>query len=57
MLRLATPMTVTRRACAFSAVIGTLLALAGAAPVQARDDSISSFDGTRIVLSFFPAGR
>ncbi len=48
-------MTVTRRTFALAAVIGTLLALSGAAPVQARDDSISSFDGTRIVLSFFPA--
>ena len=48
-------MTVTRRPCALAAVIGTLLALGSAAPVQARDDSISSFDGTRIVLSFFPA--
>lgn len=38
-----------------AALIGTLLGLAGTAPAQARDDSISSFDGTRIVLSFFPA--
>jgi ABC-2 type transport system ATP-binding protein len=36
-------------------VVGALLGLAIAGPAQARDDSISSFDGTRIVLSFFPA--
>jgi ABC-2 type transport system ATP-binding protein len=48
-------MSFIRHPWAGAAVVGVLLAVAGVAPAQARDDSISSFDGTRIVLSFFPA--
>src|SRR5262245_32465635 len=33
---------------------GLVLAL-GPAPAWARDDTITSFDGTKIALSFFPA--
>ena len=38
------------------AVVVAAIAVLVAAPVaSARDDSVTSFDGTRIVLSFFPA--
>ena len=41
---------------ALLAATGALLALVlAAAPAQARDDTVTSFDGTKIALSFFPA--
>jgi ABC-2 type transport system ATP-binding protein len=38
-----------------AAVAAALVALAIPAPASARDDVITSFDGTKIALSFFPA--
>src|SRR5215216_4375121 len=38
------------------AALAALLVMLAAAPLaHARDDSVTSFDGTKIVLSFFPA--
>src|SRR5215208_7406448 len=37
------------------AIAALAAVLLGAAPAHARDDSVTSFDGTKIVLSFFPA--
>jgi ABC-2 type transport system ATP-binding protein len=37
------------------AAVATLALALGASSAEARDDSITSFDGTRIALSFFPA--
>src|SRR5215212_4086652 len=37
------------------AALGALLLLGAAPAAHARDDSVTSFDGTKIVLSFFPA--
>jgi ABC-2 type transport system ATP-binding protein len=48
-------MSLTVRKRVLASKLGFALVLMGATPAQARDDTISSFDGTRIVLSFFPA--
>ena len=45
-----------KRARSLVAIVVAAIAVLVAAPVaSARDDSVTSFDGTRIVLSFFPA--
>ncbi len=36
-------------------VVAAIAVLVAAPAASARDDSVTSFDGTRIVLSFFPA--
>lgn len=41
--------------CALAILAVATAVSAAAAPASARDDAVTSFDGTRIVLSFFPA--
>jgi ABC-2 type transport system ATP-binding protein len=44
-----------RVGCAVATFMAALMALVAAPVASARDASVTSFDGTRIVLSFFPA--
>jgi ABC-2 type transport system ATP-binding protein len=44
-----------KRVTCLAVATAALALAAAAAPAQARDDAVTSFDGTRIALSFFPA--